>query len=457
MPSGSREISGQCDPQEQSLEIVHPLDRWPDAGTTVVLAAQWMVILVPGLLVLGQVVGLAWGLDSAGRIEFMQRLLLVTALTQAAQVLWGHRLPGLAGPSAVLIVGVLATIASGPASVAGAMAVGGGLTALAGLTGLAARLGRLYTPPVLASTLLLVAVSLTPTMRDLLYHAPAAGQAVSGPFLFGLGLVLLMLLAQFRLKGLWSSASVLMGLVVGSLVYYALGLEPWPTWRAGALAGPPPLLPTGLGFEPGVIVAFLLCYLALISNELATIESTGRLIQADRMGGRANRGVAVSGLGGVLARDHGLTGAGHLLGQPGGGHQHQERQPLHPVARRGGHPGLGPVARRPGPVRPGAPAGGGRGATHPHGPEHLRGPARAPALGRRPHLDQRGHLGGGPDRGHRGQLHAPGGKGPNPPLPAPHPGQRLCGGPGPGPDHGACAAQEKVPAAKLRLFAAFRG
>ena len=182
---------------EQKIEIVHPLDAWPDPATTTVLAAQWLVVLVPGLLVLGQVVGLAWGLDAAGRIEFMQRLLLVTAITQVFQVLWGHRLPGLVGPAAVLIVGVLATIASGPASVAGAMALGGAVTALAGFSGLAARLGRFYTPPVLAASLLLVAVSLTPTMRDLLYHPPTAGHAVSGSFLFGLGLVLLMLLAQF--------------------------------------------------------------------------------------------------------------------------------------------------------------------------------------------------------------------------------------------------------------------
>ncbi|MCB2228875.1 MAG: purine/pyrimidine permease [Desulfarculaceae bacterium] len=297
------------EPQEQRLEIIHSLDSWPGPATTTVLAAQWLVVLIPGLLVLGQVVGLAWGLDAAGRIEFMQRLLLVTAITQVVQVLWGHRLPGLAGPAAVLIVGVLATIASGPASVAGAMALGGAVTALAGLSGLAARLGRFYTPPVLASSLLLVAVSLTPTMRDLLYHPPAAGAAVSGPFLFGLGLVLIMLLAQFRLKGLWSSAALLMGLVAGSFIYYAMGLEPWPAWEAGAAAGLPSLMPVSLEFEPGVIAAFLLCYLALISNELATIESTGRIIKTGDMAARANRGVAASGLGGVLA------GLGGVLGQ----------------------------------------------------------------------------------------------------------------------------------------------
>lgn len=289
-----------------SLEILHPLDRWPPLGTTVVLAIQWLVILVPGVLVLGEVVGLAWGLDAAGRVAYMQRLLLLTAAAQAAQVLWGHRLPGQVGPSTVIIVGTLATIAAGPAQVAGAMAVAAGLTALAGFTGLAARMGRLYTPPVLASTLLLVAMSLTPTMRGLLYSPAAGGQAVAGGFLFGLGLVLVMFLAQYRLKGLWSSAVLLLGMALGSLAYYALGLEPWPSWQGGAVAGLPSLFPTGLEFDPGVIAAFVLCYLALISNELATIESTGRIIKASGMDGRANRAVAVAGLSGVAA---GLMGS----------------------------------------------------------------------------------------------------------------------------------------------------
>ncbi|MEW5913602.1 MAG: purine/pyrimidine permease [Thermodesulfobacteriota bacterium] len=291
---------------EPRLQVDYPLDRWPPPAATAVLSLQWLVILVPGLLVLGEVVALAWGLDSAGRVAFLQRLLLVTGLVQAAQVLWGHRLPGLVGPAAVLLVGVLATIAGGPGPVFTAMALGGALTALAGLTGLAARLGRLYTPPVLASTLLLVCVSLAPTMRDLLYHPAAAGAGLSGSFLFGVGLVLAMLLAQQRLGGLASSAVVLLGLVLGSAAYYLLGLAPLPPWQPAPGLGLPRLFTPELSFNPGVIVAFCLCYLALIANELGSIETTGQLIGAGDRDGRANRAVAVSGLGGLAA---GLAGA----------------------------------------------------------------------------------------------------------------------------------------------------
>jgi xanthine/uracil permease len=297
-----------CHTTPEPLEITYPLDKWPPPGASVVLGLQWLVILVPGILVLGEIVGLAWGLDAAARVAYMQRLLLMSGVVQAAQVLWGHRLPGLVGPSTVLLVGVLSTMASGPAQVYGAMALGGGLTALCGLSGLAARLGRLYTPPILASTLLLISVSLAPTMRNLLYDPNTAGASLSGSFLFGLGLVLAMLCAQFRLKGLWSSAVILMGLVGGSLAYYLLGLGSMPAWQAGAVAGLPRLLTPELSFHPGVIIAFCLCYLALISNELATLETVGHMIRAKGMGKRANRAVAVAGLGGLAAGLMGVLG-----------------------------------------------------------------------------------------------------------------------------------------------------
>lgn len=309
--------------QPPKLDLRYGLDAWPPPLPLAVLSLQWLVVLLPGLLVLGEVVAQAQGLDQAGRVAFMQRLLIMGALVQLAQICWGHRLPGLVGPSAVLMVGVLATLGAGLAAVGGAMALGGALTALLGLTGLAGRLGRLYTPPVLSSTLLLIAVSLGPTMRDLFFPpAAASGAAVAGPFLFAMVLVGGMLWAQHRLKGLVSSSVLLLGMLLGSAAYYLLGLAPAPSWPA---AGPsswtlPSLLPSGLGLDTGVIAAFVLCYLALTANELATVGSLLPMLGArdnDRPArrpgraiwlGRSNRAVLVSGLGGLLAGLWGLPG-----------------------------------------------------------------------------------------------------------------------------------------------------
>jgi uracil permease len=278
-----------------------------------ILSLQWLVALIPGLLALGDVLAAAQGFDGAGRLAFMQRLLIMAALVQGAQVLMGHRLPGLVGPSAVLLVGALGTLDSGPPAVYGAMALGGTLTALAGLTGLAGRLGRLYTPPVLASTLLLLIVSLTPTMRDQMFDPGRGGGSPAMAFAFALGLALAMFWAQQRLGGLLSSAVLFLGMVLGSAAWYLLGLGAPPALERVAGAGAwglalPSLGPVELSFDPGVTAAFAVCYLALIANELASVEALGPLTGAGQMPRRSSRAVLVSGLGGLLSGAWGLPG-----------------------------------------------------------------------------------------------------------------------------------------------------
>lgn len=292
----------------QDEKLGQSLDRWPSPTTTAVLSFQWLVVLVPSMLVVGDLVALAWGLDSAGRVAFQQRLFVVMGAVQLAQVFFGHRLPGVAGPSTVLLVGVLSTVASGPGPVYGAMVCGGVLMALLGLSGLAARLGRLYTPPVLASTLLLIAVNLVPAMRDMIFDRAAAGQHYAASFLFAMALACVTLWAQSRFKGLLGSSMLMIGMAVGSLVYYLIGLAPWPTLPTSlgaqltlaAFAGP------SLEFNLPVTLAFLVCYLALISNELGTLQTLGHMLMLKDMDRRVARSVTVEGFGCVAA---GLLGS----------------------------------------------------------------------------------------------------------------------------------------------------
>lgn len=296
-------------PDFHDLEMRYPLDAWPPPLATAVLSLQWLMVLLPGLLVLGEVVAAALGLDPAGRVALLQRLLLLVGLVQLAQVWLGHRLPGLVGPATVLMVGMLATLGAGQDAVFGAIAIGGGLTALVGALGLGRRLGRLYTPPVLAATLLLIAVSLGPTMRDLLFDPQTKGAGLAGPFAFAMVLAGLMFFAQNRLKGLAGSAVLLLGLALGSAVYHVLGLgrsaTALPAWSGLGLPG---LSPMPLALDWGVLAAFVLCYLALVANELASVEALGPMLNLGDLGRRPDRAVLVSGLGGLVAGLWGLPG-----------------------------------------------------------------------------------------------------------------------------------------------------
>jgi uracil permease len=302
-------LNEKTDTKQRDHPFRYALDKWPPAGAALVLGLQWVVVLVPGLLVLGDVVGAAQGLNAGERVAFLQRLLLLCALVQVGQVLAGHRLPGLVGPSAVLMVGVLSTAQAGMPAIYGAMAVGGGFMALVGFSSLASRLGRLFTPPVLATTLVLIAVTLAPTMRDLMFHPGTKGGGAAS-FGFAVLLVCAMFWAQHRLKGLLSSAMLLIGLVAGAVIYHAAGLGLSPGGglpHLAAFAFPSPF-PHRLSFEPAVITAFCLCYLAVMSNELATVEALGVLIKAPQMPPRLGRALGMGGLGGIAAGIMGVPG-----------------------------------------------------------------------------------------------------------------------------------------------------
>ena len=306
-------------PDHDPNRFVYGVDQWPPAGALAVLGAQWLVLVVPGVLVLGEVVTQVLHLEATARVAFIGRLFILTGLVQAAQTFLGHRLPAIVGPSSVLLVGTVASAGAGAGAVFGAMAIGGAAAALVGFTGLAARLRRLFTPTVLAATLMLVAMSLGPVMRDLIFHPGTIGRAYGLPLLFCLALVAAMLWGQHHLRGLWSSAVLLLGLVVGSLVYHLLDLgrsaaSSWVPGAGGLLPTWPPFHPD---WQPAVIGSMALCYLALIANELATVESTATVVEACGHKGRLNRAVAVSGLGGALAGLFGCLGPVSYAVSPG--------------------------------------------------------------------------------------------------------------------------------------------
>ena len=292
-------------PEDDAGGFLFGLNDWPRPGALLLYTLQWLVVMAPGLLVLAQVLARAQGLDEAARLGLMQKLLLTCALSQALQVLWGHRLPGLVGTSTVLVVGVMTTAQAGQAAMSGGLIIGGGLVALVGLSGLGGRMRPLFTKPVLASTLMLISINLAPSLRGLLWDTSgAAGGA--GSFFFGLVLCLAMLAAGAWLKGIWAAGVMLAGLLAGSAVYYAFGLGPAVGhWQAGGLALPS-LAADMPVWDPGVIAAFVLCYLAVMSNELATVEALNQVVEPPAPEKRAGRALAVCGLSGVLS---GLLGA----------------------------------------------------------------------------------------------------------------------------------------------------
>ena len=100
-------------------------DRLP-APQLLLYAVQWFILAVA---VVATSVFVAEG-SAAEKLFYAQKMFAVMGVAGFIQVVWGHRLPIVVGPAAVLLVGVLSALGSQADSTAiySSIAIGGVLT-----------------------------------------------------------------------------------------------------------------------------------------------------------------------------------------------------------------------------------------------------------------------------------------------------------------------------------------
>ena len=103
---------------KQGSPLRYALDDWPPLSRTVLLGLQWAAIVIPSIIILGHVIASLQFAEPVSQTPYLQKLFIVTAVTLVIQVLWGHRLPLIAGPATVLLIGVIASQGFSPAAIA---------------------------------------------------------------------------------------------------------------------------------------------------------------------------------------------------------------------------------------------------------------------------------------------------------------------------------------------------
>ncbi|GAB1402850.1 purine/pyrimidine permease [Lentimicrobium sp.] len=234
---------------------------------------------------------------------YMQKLFAVVGFTLLVQVFFGHRLPLVAGPASVLLVGILASLSSGIAAVYTAIMIGGLFMALMAAAGLLRVMHRLFTTRIIVTIMFLIPVTLSPTILNLSFKD--AGNPL---FNFGFLLIITILLVILNrmLNGIWKSTTLIWGIIISSLLFNyfyaspAMLSEPVAQTQSSAMG-----LIVMPEFEFGVIFSFLFCAIAIFIAEVGSIQAVGKMIGADNMEVRTKRGVFFSGLSSAVA---GLTG-----------------------------------------------------------------------------------------------------------------------------------------------------
>ena len=276
---------------------------------------QWWIVSLPCVVIMGIIVSQLHYTDVAEQTFYLQKLFGIMGIAMIVQVLWGHRLPLIIGPASVLLIGILSTVSSGISAVYTGIMVGGLVLTMLAYSGLLGKLQFVFPPRIVTVILILIAFTLTPVILKLVL-----GDAVHA--LFNLFLTLVMVLALVignkLLRGIWKSTTVLWGIVGGVLVYYGVfGFPMLPSTGAGIIPEQTTVFNFPLDFEAGTILAFLFCYIALIVNELGSIQAVGHMLQADRMDHRTTRGVGIVGVTNVLSGLFGVIGPVDYSMSPG--------------------------------------------------------------------------------------------------------------------------------------------
>lgn len=293
----------------EKIKLRYGVDEKLPFWDTFFYGLQWLAVSLPTIVVLGQIVANLHFSDPQAQVNYMQKIFFVMALSMLLQLFFGHRLPAVVGPASILLVAITASQGASLDSIYSSILIGGALLTLFSVSGLFSKLEKLFTRQVVATILLLIAFTLAPTIINLIFTVPTAGLEFLH-FTFALALVFVMFVANRFLKGIWKSTLIIWALIFGSIIYILL--VPEYTWVSGASLSVFSNYFSGLGFnfslDIGVLISFIVCFIALSINDLGTIQALGQLLDASDMGKRVSSGLTVSGLSNVIAGLFGVIG-----------------------------------------------------------------------------------------------------------------------------------------------------
>lgn len=294
------------------MKLKYNIDDKLPFGQMMIYAVQWFILAVA---VVATSVFVAQGTPGE-KLFFAQKLFAVMGVTGLVQVVVGHRMPLVVGPAAVLLVGVISSLGAGADTEAiySSIAIGGVLIALLTIGGAMRYVQHLFTPRIVVVILMLIAFTLAPVIKNLVFPVGYSSEQ----HLFGLIFTIvgcpMMVVLNRTLRGVAKSLVIPIALGVGSIAYYAIFDGSAPVNSAASFEG---LFLSGFSFDWGLVVAFVICYIALLINDIGSIESLGAMLQLSDMNSRLKRGVRTTGIMNIVAGAMGVLGPVNFSMSPG--------------------------------------------------------------------------------------------------------------------------------------------
>jgi len=300
------------------MQLQYGLDEKIPFIKNILFGIQWAVLLISTIIILGRVVGMIHYADQFSQILYIRKLLIISSVTLVIQIFWGHRLPLIPGPSAVLLIGILACI-SFPVSVIYTSIIAGGIIIIIlSLSGLLRYVNRIFTANVISVVLILIAFTMSPAIMDLIIDKKG-GINPSYNMLFAVVMIFIMFVFHRLLKGIWKSTIVVWSIMLGSMAYYFMlhSGHSVTSYKGPWLDSFLYNLNTDLSFHAGVVISFAFCFIALLINDLGSIQSVNEILEVKDREGRVKRGVLITGMANLFAGFMGVIGPVNFSISPG--------------------------------------------------------------------------------------------------------------------------------------------
>ncbi|MHB8157855.1 MAG: uracil-xanthine permease family protein [Desulfocucumaceae bacterium] len=303
-----------------AAKILYDLEERPPLKRTLVYSAQWLVFTLANSAVVPLVVGTALGLDQEGIAGLAQRILFFSALASLLQVLFGHRLPIIEGPSGMwwgvfITLSALAPGMGKPLPVLrtdleAGLLLAGAIMILVGASGLMGLTLKLFTPAVTGSVLVLLGLQLSGTFVAGMLGVNSAGSGIDAKAVFvSVIVVLVVFWVTLKGPGFLRSVAILAGILVGWAISIPLGLANQGAPYQSGLVRLPEIFAWGAPtFDLGVLFTSAVTGLLVLSNLVASILAMEKTIGRELPGSVYNRGVIFTGLADIMA------GAGSAVG-----------------------------------------------------------------------------------------------------------------------------------------------
>lgn len=298
------------------MDLSYKLDDKPPLKYVFLYGLQWFVVAIPIIVILGRVTSEFYSFSAQSQTIYMQRLVFIMGITILVQVLLGHGLPMVAGPSSALLVGLTAGLGASTEAAYSAIMVGGGCVFIFGITGAFKYLKQFFTHRIVTTIVFLIAASLLPTVVRLVLWS---GKAAFFGLIFSLAVILVTVVLHQWLRGVGRSTVIIWVMMGASLIFYSFfpipreaGYEPTVFSLAFLWSHYQPFR-----FDFGVYVSFFFCFFALTANEVGSVQSVIELVDSWQAKNRVSRSLAVTGLANLLSGIFGVLGPVNYSLSPG--------------------------------------------------------------------------------------------------------------------------------------------